>query len=99
MNNTKKFYYFEDYYLQAISLNYDKNNLKALIILPKNKIDINNFINNFISKKYMIISKLINKKVISSLPKFEINFSFKLSAIFQSVGMKEAFKKMQIFLQ
>ena len=92
MNSTKKFDYFENDNLQAISLNYDKDNLKALIILPKNKSDINDFINDFTSEKYhMIISKLINKKVILSLPKFEINFDTELSPNFQSLGMKEAF--------
>ena len=35
MNCTKKFDYFEDNNIQAISLNYEKDNLKALIILPK----------------------------------------------------------------
>ncbi len=33
--------------IQAISLNYTKDNLSALIILPKNKSGINNYIENF----------------------------------------------------
>ena len=94
MNNTKKYDYFEDANIQAISLNYQKDNLKALIILPKKKTDINNYIKNFTSEKYhIIIKELINKKVILSLPKFEINFSSELSSNFQSLGMKEAFTK------
>jgi serpin B len=92
MNSKKKFDYFEDKNIQAVSLNYDNDNLKALIILPKNKQDINNYINNFTSKKYhMIKSNLINKKVILSFPKFEINFDTELRTIFQSLGMKDAF--------
>ena len=92
MNSTKKFDYYEDGNIQAISLNYDKDNLKAIIILPKKKTDINNYINDFTSEKYHIItSQLINKKVILSLPKFEINFSAELSTNFQSLGMREAF--------
>ena len=80
MNRTKKYDYFEDDSIQDISLNYDKDNLKALIILPKNKTCINNYIKWFSSEKYhMIINNLINKKVILSLPKFEINFSNELS--------------------
>jgi serpin B len=91
MNNTKKFDYFEDEHIQAISLNYVKDNLKALIILPK-KTGINNYIKNFTSEKYhMIINELINKKVNLSLPKFEIDFSAELKPNFQSLGMKEAF--------
>lgn len=92
MNSTKKFDYFEDNGLQAISLNYTKDNLNALIILPKNKSNINNYIENFTSEKYnMIISQLTNKKVELSLPKFEFDFSAELSQNFKSLGMKDAF--------
>ena len=47
MNCTKKFDYFED--IQAISLNYEKDNL---IILPKKQKDINDYINNLTLEKY-----------------------------------------------
>ena len=47
MHITKKFDYFEDKELQAISLNYQKDHLKALIILPNPTIDINTYIKNF----------------------------------------------------
>ena len=93
MKNTKEFYYFEDTNIQAISLNYNKDNLRALIIMPK-KTEINNYIKTFTSEKYhMIIKELINKKVILSLPKFEIDFSAELRSNFQALGMKEAFTK------
>ena len=92
MNSTKKFDYFEDNGIQAISLNYTKDNLSALIILPKKKRDINNYIANFTSEKYnMIIGNLTNKKVELSLPRFEFDFSAELSKNFKSLGMKDAF--------
>ena len=92
MNSTKNFDYFEDEELQSISLNYEKDNLKALIILPKKEKDINTFIASFTSEKYhKIIKYLAYKKVIFSLPKFEINFSAELKSHFQTLGMKEAF--------
>ena len=92
MNSKEKFDYFEDDNIQAISLNYNKDNLKALVILPKKKTGINNYIKNFTSEKYhIIIKELINKKVILSLPKFEIDFSTELSSNFKALGMKEAF--------
>ena len=92
MNSTKNFDYFEDEGLQAISLNYTKDNLNALIILPRNKSNINNYIKNFTSEKYnMIIGNLINKKVQLSLPKFEFDFSTELSQNFKTLGMKDAF--------
>ena len=92
MNNTNKFDYFEDDNIQSISLNYSKDNLKALIILPKKKKDINKYIQSFTSENYhTIINNLVNKKVVLSLPKFEINFSAELGPIFQSLGMNEPF--------
>ena len=92
MKATKKFDYFEENGIQAVSLDYTKDNLKAVIILPKNKGNINNYIANFTSKKYKnIIGKLTNKKVELSLPKFEFDFSAELSQNMKSLGMKEAF--------
>ena len=92
MNSTKKFDYFEDEGTQAISLNYIKDNLSALIILPKKKSGINNYIEHFTSEKYnMIIGNLTNKKVELSLPRFEFDFSAELSKNFKSLGMKDAF--------
>ena len=92
MKATKKFDYFEENGIQAVSLDYTKDNLKALIILPKNKGNINNYITNFSSEKYKnIIGKLTNKKVELSLPKFEFDFSAELSQNMKSLGMKEAF--------
>ena len=78
--------------IQAISLNYTKDNLSALIILPKNKSCINNYIENFTSEIYnMIIGQLTNKKVEISLPKFEFDFNTELSQNFNSLGMKDSF--------
>ena len=92
MNATKKYDYFEDQSIQALSLNYIKDNLTALIILPKNKNGINNYIQNFTSEKYnIIIGGLINKKVQLSLPRFELDFSAELSQNFKSLGMNDAF--------
>ena len=94
MNRTDNFDYFENEQIQAISLNYKNDNMKALIILPKieKEKDINNFVNNFSEKEYNIIIKnLQNKKVILSLPKFELNFEAELKNTFISLGMVEAF--------
>ena len=87
MNITDNFDYFENDDFQSISLNYNKDNLKALIILPR-KDDINTYISNFNSEKYVdIIKNLNNTKVNLSLPKFEINFSARLEQNFISLGM------------
>ena len=76
MHITQNYDYFENDDIQVISLNYKKDNLKAIIILPKKENDINKYIQNLTLEKYNdIIKQLVNKKVIFSLPKFEINFS------------------------
>jgi len=87
MNITDNFDYFENDNIQSISLNYTKDNLKALIILPRND-DINTYINNFSSENYIdIIKNLNNQKVNLSLPKFEINFSARLEQNLINLGM------------
>ena len=87
MNITDNFDYFENDNIQSISLNYTKDNLKALIILPRND-DINTYISNFSSENYIdIIKNLNNQKVNLSLPKFEINFSARLEQNFINLGM------------
>lgn len=92
MNSTDDFDYFENEQIQAISLNYNDDNMKALIILPKIEKDINNYIINFSQEEYNnIIKNLQNKKVVLSLPKFELNFEAELKETFISLGMVEAF--------
>ena len=92
MNAIDDYMYFEDKEIQALSLNYKKDNLAAFFLLPKKKIDINNYINNLTSEKYKsIISKLSKNKVILSMPKFIINFETELTPCFNSLGMIKAF--------
>ena len=92
MNSTEKYDYIEINGVQVISLNYQKDNMKALIILPKREDDINIFIDNFKLEKYNeIIKNLKNVKVELYLPKFEVNFEVELKSSFISMGMVEAF--------
>ena len=84
--------YFENNEIQAISLNYQEDNLEALIILPKNEYDINKYIENFNQEKYNnIINGFYSQKVELFLPKFEIEFNTDLIEVFQEMGMKSAF--------
>ena len=92
MNSTEKYDYIEINGVQVISLNYQKDNMKALIILPKREDDINIFIDNFKLEKYNeIIKNLKNVKVELYLPKFEVNFEVELKSSFISMGIVEAF--------
>ena len=76
MHSSKKYDYFQNKGMQAISLNYKKDNLSALIILPKKEKDINDYIEYLTLDKYNnIVSGLTNQEVRLSLPKFEFDFS------------------------
>lgn len=91
MNISENFDYFENKDIQAISLNYQYDDIKAFIILPKRQ-DINTYIKSLTSENYYnILKNLENKKVILSLPKFEINFGEELKPHFISLGMLEPF--------
>ena len=84
--------FFENDSIQAISLDYEKDNMEGLIILPKNRYDINQYINKFNQKEYYnIINRLFYQKVILFLPKFEIEFYTDLERVFQELGIKLAF--------
>ena len=92
MNIKDNFDYFEDENIQSIQINYNEDNLKALVILPKAEKDINNYIKNFNKIIYQnIIKGLNNLKIHLSLPKFEIKYGEDLKEILISMGMKEAF--------
>ena len=73
-------------------MDYDKDNLSALIILPKTEKDINTYIKSYDKKIYDEINQGLNKvKVVLSLQKFEIKYEGELKEILISLGMKEAF--------
>jgi serpin B len=94
MQSEDKHYYFENEDIQAISLNYKKDNMEALIILPKNDYDINNYIKNFNQKEYNnILGSLNYEKVELYLPKFELEFEKKLNQSLQDLGMELAFSE------
>ena len=50
MYSKESYRYFENSNIQAISLDYGKDNMEALIILPKNEYDINNYIKILIKR-------------------------------------------------
>ena len=92
MNMNQNFNYFENKNIQALQLDYNKDNLNALIILPKTEKDINNYLKNFSKEKYEEINKgLKNEKVNLSLPKFEIKYEGELKGVLMALGMKDAF--------
>lgn len=91
MNMTEKLDYVEDDDMQAVSLNYAKDNMKAFIVLPK-KDDINTFIGKLKSEQYTkTVKGLKNQKIALSVPKFEVNFEADIRANLNALGINEAF--------
>ena len=92
MNSENTYKYFENNSIQAISLDYQKDNMEGLIILPKNEHDINQYINKFNQEEYYnIINSLNNQKVNLYLPKFEMKFEIFLEKVLGELGIKLAF--------
>ena len=92
MNSKNEYAYFENKVIQAISLDYQEDNMEALIILPKKEYDINKYIQNFNQEKYdNIINGFTNQKVELYCPKFEIKFKKEIEKVFQELGIKLAF--------
>ena len=92
MNISHDYRYFESKNVQAIEIDYKKDNLNVLIILPKAEKDINVYLKNFSAEKYGQINKgLRSHKVNLSLPKFEIRYEGELKELLISLGMKSAF--------
>ena len=91
MYSEEKYNYFENDLIQAISLDYQKDNMEALIILPKDN-DINQYINKFNQDEYNnIINKLNNQKVKLYLPKFKMKYQTYLEETLKELGIKLAF--------
>ena len=68
--------------------------MSALIILPRETVDINEYIVSLNSKENSInqlIKKLKNFKVNIELPKFELEFYSSLKEVLGDMGMKKAF--------
>ena len=87
-----KYYCYENEDTKILSLNYQKDNIKALIIMPSEENDINEYAKNFTIYNYKnILNNLTEDTVSLYFPKFEINYKSELNSIFQSLGMKKAF--------
>ena len=96
MEITKNYNYFEDSNLQAIELNFKKESISALIILPSQKLNINEFI-EILDKDndyyYSIINNLKNAKVNLRLPKFELTYTKQLKEVLKTIGVNLPFEK------
>ena len=94
MIQTETFRYYENSEVQIIELPFKDDFMSAIIILPSEKININQYIETISSKKnYLneLINKLDYAKVQIELPKFEIDFSQELNNVIKELGMEKIF--------
>ena len=85
--------YYEDNTVQIIEMEYDEENVSAVIILPNKNINLNQYINEDFS--YDLLWKY-NKElkpcdVEIHLPKFSIESKFELNEQMKKLGIKSAF--------
>ena len=88
----EKFNYYEDELSQVIEIPFAKDEISALVFLPREENNINYFIADLDEKKMKeYLNRMIPSTVELSLPKFELEFSTELNNVLQKLGMKEAF--------
>ena len=84
MSQISNFNYYEDTKIQAVQLLYKDDDMSAIIILPRNNVDINEYITSLNSEQNSInklIKKLRISKVMLELPKFELEFYSSLKGV------------------
>ena len=94
MNKLDHFSYFEYNKVQAIQLPYTQDGMSALIILPRENVDINKYIASLNTNENSLsdlISNLKYSKVNLELPKFKLEFSSSLKETLKDMGMTTAF--------
>ena len=95
MTQLTRFRYYEDNKMQAVELPFESDHISALIILPRENMDINKYIMSLDTEKdilYNIVNSLKTSKVNLELPKFELEFSSSLKEVLQYMGMEKAFQ-------
>jgi serpin B len=92
MQMTDDFQYYEDKEVQLVKLPYKKDSMFAIIILPNENKNINEFISELNDEKLQrLLKKMSREKVRLELPKFELEFSSSLNSVLKKIGMNDAF--------
>jgi len=93
MHQTTYFKYYEDNSVQVVELPYTKDSTSAIVILPKEKTDLNTYLKSLDDEVLnTMLAGLSSKRVRLSLPKFQIEFKNKYKGILMRLGMIKAFK-------
>jgi len=92
MNNRTYYSYYEDANIQCVNLPYQCNQLSMFVILPKERLGINNFEINFSLEYFREIRKQsTNNEVILSLPKFKIESEIRPTNVISNLGFSTMF--------
>lgn len=92
MNNRTYYSYYEDANIQCVNLPYQCNQLSMFVILPKERLGINNFETNFSLEYFREIRKQsTNNEVILSLPKFKIESEIRPTNVISNLGFGTMF--------
>lgn len=84
--------YLENEQLQAVKLEYVCKQFECIVILPKDNINIETFIQSFNYNSYKIIlDELKSVKVNLLMPKFKIEFGESLKEFLNNLGIKKSF--------
>ena len=94
MKITAKFEYYENVECQFIQLDYSKDNMCSYVILPKENIKIDDFINkNLTHENFKTMrDNLSNKKISLWLPRVTNEYSTNLKSILNELGMQKCFR-------
>lgn len=92
MNNRTYYSYYEDANIQCVNLPYQCNQLSMFVILPKERLGINNFETNFSLEYFREIRKQsTNNEVRLSLPKFKIESEIRPTNVISNLGFSTMF--------
>ena len=90
------FQYYQDKEVQLVRLPYKKDSMSAIIILPNENKNINEFISELNDEKLQrLLKRMAKEKVRLQLPKFELEFSSKLNSALKKLGMNDAFNEIK----
>ena len=98
MIQVEHFRYYSNSEVQVIELPYMQDFMSAIIILPPENTDINEYIEKKLCQESNlndIINKLEYAKVHLELPKFELEFGENLNAVIKKLGMKKIFNGLE----
>ena len=98
MIQVEHFRYYSNSEVQVVELPYMQDFMSAIIILPPENIDINEYIEKKLCQESNLndfINKLEYAKVHLELPKFELEFGEKLNDVIKKLGMKKIFNELE----